>query len=51
MGAIGKRVAKMLISYDCDTVYYKRTRLSEELERELHARYLPLDELLQLSES
>ena len=50
MGAIGQRVAKMLISYDCDTVYYKRTRLSEELERELHARYLPLDELLQLSD-
>ena len=50
MGAIGQRVAKMLISYDCDTVYYKRTRLSEELERELHARYLPLDELLQFSD-
>ena len=50
MGAIGQRVAKMLISYGCDTVYYKRTRLSDELERELHARYLPLDELLQLSD-
>ncbi len=50
MGAIGQRVAKMLISYDCDTVYYKRTRLSNELERELHARYLPLDELLHLSD-
>ena len=50
MGAIGQRVAKMLIGYDCDTVYYKRTRLSNELERELHARYLPLDELLHLSD-
>lgn len=50
MGAIGQRVAKMLIGYDCDTVYYKRTRLSDELERELHARYLPLDGLLQLSD-
>ena len=50
MGAIGQRVAKMLIGYDCDIVYYKRTRLSNELERELHARYLPLDELLHLSD-
>ena len=50
MGAIGQRVAKMLIGYDCDTVYYKRTRLSDELQRELHARYLPLDGLLQLSD-
>ncbi len=50
MGAIGQRVARMLTGYECDTVYYKRNRISPELEQELHARYLPLDELLQVSD-
>ncbi len=50
MGAIGQRVAKLLVGYDCDTVYYKRTRVSAALEQELHARYLPLDELLKASD-
>lgn len=50
MGAIGQRVARMLTGYECDTVYSKRNRLSPELEKELHARYLPLDELLQVSD-
>jgi len=50
MGAIGQRVARMLVGYDCDTVYYKRNRLSSELELKLHARYLPLNELLQISD-
>lgn len=50
MGAIGQRVAKMLTGFDCDTVYYKRTPVSKALERELHARYLPMDELLQTSD-
>ena len=50
MGAIGQRVAKMLVGYDCDTVYYKRHRLSSGLEHKLHARYLPLNELLQISD-
>ena len=50
MGAIGQRVAKMLTGYECDTVYYKRTRVAPELEQELHARYLPLDELLRASD-
>ena len=50
MGAIGQRVAKMLTGFDCDTVYYKRMPVSTELEQELHARYLPLDELLRTSD-
>ena len=50
MGAIGQRVAQMLVGFDCDTVYYKRHRLPAELERELHTRYLPLNELLQISD-
>jgi phosphoglycerate dehydrogenase-like enzyme len=50
MGAIGQRVAKILRGYECDTVYYKRNRVDPEVERDLHARYLPLNELLQAAD-
>ena len=50
MGAIGQRVAQILTGYECDTVYTKRTRVSTEREKELHARYLPLEELLQVAD-
>ena len=50
MGAIGQRVAQILTGYECDTVHTKRARVSAEREKELHARYLPLDELLQVAD-
>lgn len=50
MGAIGQRVAKMLTGYECDTVYTKRNRVPPELEKELHARHVSLEELLQVSD-
>jgi phosphoglycerate dehydrogenase-like enzyme len=50
MGAIGQRVAKMLTGYECDTVYTKRNRVSPEVEQELHARHVQLEELLRVSD-
>ncbi|WKB36958.1 2-hydroxyacid dehydrogenase [Terrilactibacillus sp. S3-3] len=47
MGAIGRETAKRLNGFEAKVSYYSRHRLSSDLEEELQAAYLPLDELLQ----
>jgi len=50
MGRIGKAVARRALGFGMKIVYYDRSRLSEEEEGELGAKYLPLDELLKVSD-
>ena len=46
MGRIGQAVAKRARGFDMPVLYYNRTRLAPELERECNARHASLDELL-----
>lgn len=50
MGRIGKAVAKRALGFGMNVVYYDRTRLSEIEEKELKAKYLPLEELFRVSD-
>lgn len=51
IGNIAKQVAKRLGGFDVkEIVYYDIFRLSEEKEQELHVRYVPLDELMTVSD-
>jgi len=50
MGRIGQAVAKRARGFDMPVLYYNRTRLVPELERECHARHASLDELLAQSD-
>ena len=51
IGNIAKQVAKHLSGFDVkEIVYYDIFRLSEEKEQELHVRYVPLDELMTVSD-
>ena len=50
VGAIGSATARLLTGFGCDTVYYKRSRLTASVEEALHARYMPFDELLRTSD-
>lgn len=51
IGNIAKQVAKRLSGFDVkEIVYYDIFRLSEEKEQELHVRYVPLDELMTISD-
>lgn len=50
MGTIGQAVAQMLQGFGVDIVYSDIQRLGEKEERELDARYAPLDLLLQESD-
>ena len=50
MGRIGQAVAKRARGFDMPVLYYNRTRLSPELERDCHARHATLDELLAQSD-
>ena len=51
IGNIAKQVAKRLSGFDVkEIVYYDIFRMSEEKEQELHVRYVPLDELMQISD-
>lgn len=51
IGNIAKQVAKRLSGFDVkEIVYYDIFRLSEEKEQELHVRYVPLDELMAVSD-
>lgn len=45
-GAIGRRLAKLLSSFDVRLVYFDPTRAPSTVEAELRARYLDLDEIL-----
>jgi len=46
MGRIGQAVAKRARGFEMPVLYYNRTRLAPELERECNAAHVGLDELL-----
>ncbi|CAB50433.1 NAD(P)-dependent oxidoreductase [Pyrococcus abyssi] len=46
MGAIGKAIARRLKPFGCEIYYWSRHR-KEDIEREVNAKYLDLDELLE----
>jgi lactate dehydrogenase-like 2-hydroxyacid dehydrogenase len=50
MGRIGQAVAKRARGFDMPVLYYNRTRLKPELERDCNARPVTLDELLAQSD-
>lgn len=50
MGRIGKAVAKRALGFDMNIVYYDRNRLSAEEESKLKAKFLPLEELIRISD-
>lgn len=50
LGRIGKAVAKRANGFDMKIVYWNRTRLSEEEEKELGLSYLPFEEVLKQSD-
>src|SRR5690554_1230504 len=49
MGRIGKAVAKRAKAFGMQIKYWNRTRLSEEEERQEEVEYLPLEQLLEVS--
>ncbi|RAO99549.1 glyoxylate reductase [Petrotoga sp. 9PW.55.5.1] len=49
-GSIGQAVARRAKGFDMKVYYYQRHRLSKEREEELNISYLPLDELLKVSD-
>lgn len=50
MGKIGKEVARRLNAFSINILYYDKIKLSEEKEKELNAKYRPLDKLLRESD-
>ncbi|MBB2202779.1 NAD(P)-dependent oxidoreductase [Gluconacetobacter tumulisoli] len=50
LGYIGKQLARLLRGFDCDVIYTKRTPISAEEARELRARLVTLDELIETSD-
>lgn len=50
MGRIGQAVARRAVASGMRIVYSQRTRLPEETERKYEAAYLPLEELLAVSD-
>jgi glyoxylate reductase len=49
-GSIGQAVARRAKGFDMKVYYYQRHRLSSEMEEDLNISYLPLDELLKVSD-
>ncbi len=49
-GNIGRLVAKKVQAFEAKTVYYDAFRMDEKTEKELGMTYLPLDELLKVSD-
>ena len=45
-GAIGRHVARMLMPFDCEVVYYDEYRPTPEVEKELKLSYVELEELI-----
>jgi glyoxylate reductase len=45
-GEVGREMARRARAFEMEIVYYQRTQLAAAVERELGARYLPLDELM-----
>lgn len=50
LGRIGQRVARRLQGWECDIIYYDVVNIPAEVERELNATRVELDELLQTSD-
>ncbi|MET3698770.1 D-isomer specific 2-hydroxyacid dehydrogenase-like protein [Bacillus oleivorans] len=50
MGNIGYETAKRSKAFGTNIVYYDKRRLSFEKEKEIHAQYVSLDQLLQVSD-
>ena len=50
MGNVGKLVAQMLYGFGANVIYFSRTRLSYEMELELHISYKDFEELIKLSD-
>jgi phosphoglycerate dehydrogenase-like enzyme len=50
LGGIGREVARRALAFDMTVVYTGRNRAPEEVERQLRARYLPLEELLRTAD-
>jgi len=50
MGRIGQAVARRALGFGMRIVYYNRNRLPEEIEKEYNARYVTIDELVQISD-
>jgi glyoxylate reductase/D-3-phosphoglycerate dehydrogenase len=51
LGPIGQAMARLVTGFGGETVYYKRTPASAELESALRAKYVPLDELMSTSDT
>lgn len=49
-GNVGKNVAKRLIGFDTEVVYYDLYRLPKEVEEDLHLTYVDAEELLRTSD-
>lgn len=50
LGAIGKKVARLLRAFGADVIYHDAYRLQPAAEEELGVAYRPLEELLELSD-
>lgn len=50
MGSIGRAMARRARGFGMKTVYHNRNRLSEAMEAEVGARYVPFDELVATSD-
>lgn len=50
MGNIGQAVTRRAKAFDMDVIYTSRTRLSEEVEKELGVTYMSLEEVLKKSD-
>ena len=50
MGAIGRRLTKILQGFGAEVVYYDVFRMNEEAEKEMNVTFLPLEELLKTSD-
>ena len=50
LGRIGSRVARRLQGWECEIVYYDEVAIAPEVEAELNATRMPMDELLQTAD-
>lgn len=50
LGRIGAAVARRALGFGMDVVYHNRTRANPTVERQVNARYVELDELLETSD-
>lgn len=50
LGEIGQATARRALAFGMTIVYHSRRRVDEQVERELGAQYLPLDELIATSD-